>query len=616
MFKSIFLGDGTKAPAGKEKTCRRLHGLWIYVMLVIMGVCIGLVSMFVCSSYLGNEGWEMYDSYMAKPLIAVLNILPCVLLILLLYFATGRAWIAYSGTSLLIFLMSLINYYKVRLRNDVFVPADLGYFSEAANMTSRYPIEFTGRTILPIVAFVFGTVFAVLFLRGKLKGWRTRVIGSVAVLAVCALLYSTVYTSDRVYEVETDNSESGINIWSEFQVYVSKGFLYPFIHAVPKALHVPPDGYNKKEAAELLARYSDSDIPDDKKVNIISIMLESYADLSTLGVLDFEQDVYGPFHELQAESWSGTLSDNIFAGGTIDTERSFLTGYPHCEDYAAKVNSYVWYLRSQGYVTEGYHAGDAWFYNRQNINEYMGLERYLFLDDFEGSSRLDADFFMRVRDMYDARDKSVPYFSYSLTYQNHGAYESETTVDTAYISSEGMSHESYCILNNYLSGIYDTTYRISSFVDGFRDDPEPVVLVIFGDHMPWLGNMDSVYKELGITLDLGTEEGFYNYYSTPYIIWANAAARETLGNDFTGDGGNFSPCFLMQELFDLCGWEGSAWMKASRDVREYTSIINIPTGYVRIDGRLTREPPEAAEKAIAEYEYMEYYTKRHMVYGK
>lgn len=37
-------------------------------------------------------------------------------------------------------------------------------------------------------------------------------------------------------------------------------------------------------------------------------------------------EVYRDFHELQAESYSGTLITDIFAGGTTETEWAVLTG--------------------------------------------------------------------------------------------------------------------------------------------------------------------------------------------------------------------------------------------------------------------------------------------------
>ena len=127
---------------------------------------------------------------------------------------------------------------------------------------------------------------------------------------------------------------------------------------------------------------------------------------------------------------------------------------------------------------------------------------------------------------------------------------------------------------------------------GLEELEEPVVLVIFGDHKPWAGNGNSVYTELNADFDLSTLEGFSQYYATPYIIWANSAAREILGQSFRGNGKTVSPCFLMPELFDLCGWEGPGFMKLSRQLRNATPLVHSTNRFLTPEGALTNQPPD------------------------
>ena len=84
-------------------------------------------------------------------------------------------------------------------------------------------------------------------------------------------------------------------------------------------------------------------------------------------------------------------------------------------------------------------------------------------------------------------------------------------------------------MNNYLGSVASTGKQLAAYVDSFRDDPEPVVLVFFGDHKPTLGAGNSFYEELGVNVQEGTAEGFYNLYTTPYLIWTNDAAKAVLG---------------------------------------------------------------------------------------
>lgn len=62
---------------------------------------------------------------------------------------------------------------------------------------------------------------------------------------------------------------------------------------------------------------------------------------------------------------------------------------------------------------------------------------------------------------------------------------------------------------------------------------------------PWLGAGNSVYKEMGLDIAADHKEGFMNYYRTRYLVWANDAAKDVLGNDFVGKGPDIAPCFLM-----------------------------------------------------------------------
>ena len=51
-----------------------------------------------------------------------------------------------------------------------------------------------------------------------------------------------------------------------------------------------PDGYNEARASAALAAYPDSDIPAQRKVDVIGVMLEAFNDFSTFDNLDFTAD--------------------------------------------------------------------------------------------------------------------------------------------------------------------------------------------------------------------------------------------------------------------------------------------------------------------------------------
>jgi hypothetical protein len=168
-------------------------------------------------------------------------------------------------------------------------------------------------------------------------------------------------------------------------------------------------------------------------------------------------------------------------------------------------------------------------------------------------------------------------FSFSVSYQNHGPYDTTPVEEPPRVTC--LDEQSNNIFNHYLRGLGKTITALTGMVEELEAMEEPVVLVLFGDHKPWAGNAESAYAAAGVSFDLSTEEGFYNYYSTPYLIWANSAAKETLGNRFVGKGEDISPCFLMAEVFDACGFEGSGFMQTQRYIRDITPLLHVQNLY-------------------------------------
>ena len=215
-------------------------------------------------------------------------------------------------------------------------------------------------------------------------------------------------------------------------------------------------------------------------------------------------------------------------------------------------------------------------------------------------------------------DKALgqPVFQYNLTYQGHGPYNDDKTWwgDDYVVNDRDYTQAELNILNNYFGSIYNTNQNLAAFFDYFREEEEPVVIVVFGDHNPWLGDGNSVYEAIGLDLDFSTPEGFYNYYSTRYLIWANDAAKAVLGNDFVGEGPTVSPNFLMNVVFDACGWTGPAYMQATQSVLEQVPVMNTPTGLYMEDGNLTGTLTPEGQALVTDFDMLQYYYRKNFIY--
>ncbi len=591
---------------------------YLYRVLLLLCAAAGLGAVLLLCAY-GPYMWGVFLGYFRIWQIAVLNILPVALLMLLCYGITGRTWAGFLLGGGVALGFSLGSYYKLHFRGDPLHFEDLLIVREAGAMTTggRYELFVDKRVAAALGCLLLGTLLLLGLTRGRLESWRQRLALCLAALA-CAAALSPVYLDQELYD-SIKNYEC-VTHWNPTEDYISRGFLYPFLHSISDFVETPPEGYSRGKGGAMLEGYQDEDIPEERKVNVIAIMREAYADFSRFGIKGLDVSGYDLYHALEAESYTGNLVTNIFAGGTIDTERSFLTGSQRVREYRIPTNSYVWYLRRQGYTTEGCHPYYSWFYNRVNVNANLGFERYRFLEgDFDRFSSAtypeDAVLLPEIYQDFQANKATgKPYFSFSVNVESHGPYATWDTGARKCLS-EDYSLECRNAMDDYLTTIWNTDQQLADLMDRLRKDPEPVVLVTFGDHLPWMGDNKSFYEEMGVNLDLSTEEGFLNHFSTRYLIWANDAAKEVLGSSVQGEGPDISPCYLMNLVFRQLGWKGPAFTQAMDRLMDIFPVVSIKDRYV-VDGRLVEEIPPERGDLFQGLLYLQQYWRDEFLFGE
>ncbi len=592
---------------------------WLTLLgLIVSGAGIGFYSLRLAT---GSFGQTMYDSYLQNPAILWLNVTPVVLLILLLWFLVRQAWLAVLLGGGAVTILSISNYFKLMFRDDPLTAADLGLAAEGVKMAKNY-VNAISPEILNITFFLLGAVLVLaLVCRARpARTWKGRTAGGI----LCFILLSTgIWTfyaggsyTKTAWHSWTDNPEE-INQWSATQVYLSKGFVYPFLHSLPEAGEKKPEGYKKSTVEALMNEHPDANIPKSQKVNVVSIMLEGFNDLTRFADIELREDKkspYKPFHDFEKVSYTGNLVTNIFAAGTVNTERGHITGMTDYGSLRHNTWSYARYFKSQGYITQGSHPSNDWFYNRKNINEYLGFDDYYFLENHyaainDGKIAMDDVLIPEIYDLLVRDMKSgKPVFSFNVTYQNHGPYPIGWLRYGEYVPKDVYSEDSYYILNNYLGGIEKTGRQLIKLKKKLDKLDEPVVLFLYGDHNPWLGDANSVYKELGVNFDLATQEGFENYYSTRYLIWANKAAKKALGFDFVGKGPDLSPAFLMAHFFELAGWQGPTLTQVTQPLLEHVTVAS-DHGVFLYDKKLTDTLPESIRPSWKNYTDLCYYLR-------
>ena len=127
---------------------------WLTLVLLV------LTAVLYSEFSLALSGWNGVTWGGSLPLF-LLNLLPVLLVLLVLWLATGQAWLAVLATGVLHFLLTGGNYYKLQFRDSPMEWADLYRIREGFGMAGQYNVTFTPvmwgwiAAIVLLVAIVF-----------------------------------------------------------------------------------------------------------------------------------------------------------------------------------------------------------------------------------------------------------------------------------------------------------------------------------------------------------------------------------------------------------------------------------------------------------------------------
>ncbi len=577
------------------------------------------------------------------PVLIVMNSLPVGLL--LLFFACLFSNVFYGAalTNLVVCGLSIVNRIKIEVRDEPLFPRDFALLKEAASAAASYSIRYPVRVIAVVAAVTLllaglGFVFRCRpFPVSRLRGWPGRLLGAAASIGVLALLILTAYRSGNPLYEFLNKSVSVSNPYRLSTVFNEAGFPYNFCHQFTTYTIDRPEGYSRSAAEGWDQDIQPAGAPD---IHIVMIMDEAFSDITDEDVFTYgpENDPLPNLHALRQDEHclSGHIVVPGFAGGTANTEFDVLTGMQSNSLSATttsamrvvnrNLDSLHRLLRADGYHTSFFHPGNDWFYNRENVYRWLGAEETIFQDQmedirFKGEGTWIADDYaaeLIEKKFQEAVRAGETLFNYTTTIQNHMSYVADKYGPDfdfpALQSGASLSEQAETMLTVYAEGARDADAMLGRLWRFFSKQDEPVVLVFFGDHLPYLGDNQLAYRELG--LDIGpTEDGRVSLrsYETPYIIWANDAAAQALdwqsaaaSLDLPKDG-VISACYLGAALVELTGRTGeSAWFDFLNQLRREVPVVQ-KNEYVSMDGSVFTEPGPELMENISKWRQWSYY---------
>lgn len=586
----------------------------------------------------------MLGKMLRQPLILFLNWLPIALLTAAFAFAFRNVFFSSALVGLIAGAMSLINRVKLTIRGEPFVPRDISLIKEAADAAGSYDMTLPWFQIgcLVVMTAVFIVLGVLLPLKKsedapKKRGALVRVMGFVLCLAVLVGAVGLVYSSTDLY-----NSFKTTEPYNLSSVNNELGFVYYFCYHFSTYKIEKPEGFDREEAASWEIGYESA--PDAADVNVVFAMNEAFSDILNEDVFVFPEgenpmEVYNTMAEGE-NAWAGHIVVPYFAGGTADTEFDVASGMqtnllnPAAPSLTAfrtvnrDLDSIFRIFGADGYTSCFMHPGQSWFYNRENVYDWFGADESFFVEDFDaeykGSWVTDESVLRELVSRFEEKSAGGGLdFTYAVTIQNHMSYTAEKYGD--YVCPEvettaELSPEIQTAVNVYAEGIRDANAMLEDLTEFYSEQSEPVLLVFFGDHLPYLGDNRQGYAELGLPAAsvTGGEDPFAAY-TAPVLFWCNDAAAEALdfanaieALDLPADG-RISACYLGAVVLELTGrGEVSPWFAFLNEMRRELPVLH--NGYYEsADGEITTEPTAEEAALVSRMRCWAYYKLRYGV---
>ena len=563
------------------------------------------------------------------PTLLLWNFFPVILLMLFLFFLSNSSPLACFVTGYIFILFPVINRVKCALREDPFVPTDLGLITECVDIARSYVAHYQLYIFLLFIVAPLVAVLLGIFFRDTPKKWRTRLIGLAVVVAAAAGLNQLVYKNEALY----DSYPITGSAYFKVNQYSQKGWSYSFLKDANFCRVQKPAGYRAADYRDEEESFAAPDYTDEARPHIIMIMGEAFTDLSAAEAFDFTgyTDPLANYKEILADS--RTVSGHIlvpnFGGGTSDTEFDVLTGCStrHIQgsqtsySYISRpVEAIPSLLQEQGYDTLAIHPGNGWFYNRNNVYPYLGFNQFISLEtgfdpatQNKGGYISDEACFDAIRSTFQTHleESDDPLFSFTVTIQNHGPYaEKYLEQPQNFTVAAALTETEAATLSGYFTGIAATDDQLGQLVDYFDSLNEPVVLVFFGDHLPGFTGSMELFAKLGLPIRWdGAIEERLNIYKTPFFIWKNDAACALTGDIAPAlpENGLISSFYLGSLSMELCGLPQLSPLFALEETLRQTLPVAASQSYMLSDGSFTEELPEDAAAGLEQLKGWSYY---------
>ena len=579
------------------------------------------------------------------PLILVLNLLFFYVLYGLLTALTGSVRMGFRLATLVPMLFGLTNYFVVSFRGSPIVPWDLLSFGTAASVADNYEFVLSWKAFYSVLAFIWMILLSSKS-TVKLGRKKLRVISIAAYAALMFLYVGEIQNSAVQSFFGMDTTLFTLNV-----LYRNNGIAAAFLGNLRFLNIEQPSGYSVDKVEALMKQVeenaknepetdaqgetvqatqgetvqatqaetnatAETEAPasSGQYPNIVVIMNEAFSDLSVWGDFATSEEVMPFFKSLQQEAVGGELYVSVKGGNTANTEFEFLTGdtmgflpkgsIPYQQYINDETPSLASYLKTLGYSTTAIHPYNRTGWDRDTVYEKFGFDEFLDKDSFSSPYRLrgyisDKSAFDKIREQFSIKGDDERKFIFEVTMQNHGGYSRETPDFNIYLTLPEVTDKTTSVVatEKYLTLINQTDRALEELIDYFKEQDEPVIVVMFGDHQPSDYITNVIQRICGATTSdslADLEQG----YRVPFVMWSNYGLEHKY---YDGISVNYLSSILMENA----GIPLTGYQTFLKKLMETLPVINANV-YRDADGNFYNYEDDAYSGELKDYQMLQY----------
>lgn len=516
----------------------------------------------------GMNADAFIDWTQGKTKVYILSSLFVLCFYLFLFLVTGRLYLSFILSLCIAVLFGLTHSNKMIFLGEPLYPSD---FKQVTHILEVIPMVLGSfsvwKLLLALILIVLVLCYVVIIYTqsNEIKGtWWIR--GALLCLSVF-IFYSFSNYPKTYVKAWAEQSDVKIIRWNQPSNYRDNGFVFGFLSNLHVDAFDKPSGYNQKAMLEIANRILKSsegkqhgESGSHDKPNIVFIMSEALWDPTKLENVTFSEDPITITRSLMKQHSSGSVLSPTFGGGTANVEFEALTGfsmkflkagslpYQQLIDQKDFVPSIVSELESRKYDSLAMHPYNKVFYKRNRVYDTFGFDKFLHMESMKNKEKTGpyiSDESVTNEIIDNLKKKEQPVFLHAVTMQNHFPYAEDRYSERS-IKVSGLSDKSNIELEVYAEGISQSDKALGLLVDKLEAFNEPTLVVLWGDHMPILGQNKAIYEEAKYTEPYNPKVELRKFSETPLLIYSNFDVPKQ-------DLNVMSPAFIGPTLFSLAG---------------------------------------------------------------